>query len=187
MQDPLFLSLRGRWKDTYRHRDGTVVETPWQSNQIQNGASLIVSALLRRADEDASASWTNFDGAGYLAVGSGLSSWDATPPSQSRADTTLTTETFRKQILPADLGFLDPALPEGSAPVATIQRKWRTAVTLLESEANGDLREFGIFMGAPTATLNSGHIFNWIVHPLITKTTDITITRVIEVEIVEPT
>jgi len=183
------LGMIGRWKDKY-YRDGELVEeTEWTHNQIQNVAPIIAAGLFHRWDElPAGQVPVPFEGISYIAVGSGDVAWDALAPGtvpQDRADTTLTTEYYRQSILASDMSFLDaddPAHPVVAGPSRMIQIE----STFLPADANGAMREFGLFCGFATGLPDSGHILNWIVHPLINKDATLTITRTIQIEFLEP-
>ena len=177
------IPIQGMWRDTYEWADGRRLIGPWKRNQIQNAAPILVGGLLRRAGELA---FPGFTGITYIGYGSGNVSWDITPPVQDAADTTLTLEYFRKIVPNTDLFFLDPLAAPGSAPVAGPTRRVGFVGTLLPAEGNGSLREFGLFGGLASGTLDSGTILNWIVHPLITKDATLTITRNVEITVLEP-
>lgn len=178
------VGLRGRWKDDYNFADGRILLGKWSPNQIQDLAATVLAGMARRAHEDAS--FVGFNGITYLAIGSGLVGWDVTPPMLDVTDTTLTTEYFRKAVGIPDLNFVDPTLPSGSPPIGTASRKFSVVVTLLPAEANGAMREFGLFGGQATGALDSGLIFNNVAHALINKDVSLTITRTIEIEILLP-
>jgi len=170
----------GRWFDTYRYTDGRVVagehgEFEWGWNQIQNTFATLLAAWCRGE--------SGYDRITYLAVGSGQSSWDTTPPTKSYDATTLETESFRKAVGQVDIVYLDPDtdIPTGGTPDAKIE----ITVTLLTSEANGTLREFGLFGGTATASADSGQMVNWISHSRIDKDSSFEIERKIRIEFVE--
>jgi len=166
--------VRVEWQDTIEYTDGRSTKvSPWRTNQLQNTFSTLVAALLKG---DAAHS-----GLTYFAVGEGLGSWDTIPPTQPKSDTTLTTEIFRKALVPAtDIVYLDPS---NDMVVAGPTRKIQITVIFTTAEGNGDLREWGMFGGDATATLDSGLMADWVVHGLITKDSSMTITRVVKLEI----
>lgn len=178
------VGIKGRWRDERRYANGHVEVTPWTPNQIQNTAATLVASLLARTFEGAV--YPDLTGLTYLAVGSGLSAWDTTPPTQDRADTTLTTEYFRKAIPVTDIQFMDPDLPAGSTPVAGPTRKITLSTTLLSGEANGSMREFGLFGGDADGVADSGLMLNWIVHSKIEKDSSLVIVRTVELEVQLP-
>ncbi len=173
-------AVRGRWRDKITYADGTEEVTPWRPNQIQNVAAIVAAALFRRYDETAEG--TDWDGITYMGIGRGNVTWDTVPPTQDAADTILEDEFVRKAIAPSDMSFSDgagtPQLPES--------RFIMIVVTLAPSEANDSLREFALFGGDATGTVNTGQMINWIVHNRFDKDSSITIQRTVEFEFLEP-
>lgn len=169
----------GRWFDTHKYEDGRVEpgqhgEFEWGWNQIQNSFATLLAAWCRGE--------AGYDRITFVGIGSGNVSWDTTPPTQSYSDTTLTTEYFRKAVTQANIVYIDPVtnLPTGGTPSSKIE----ITVTLLTSEANGAMREFGLFGGTATSTLDSGQMVNWIVHSRIDKDSSLEIERKIRLEFV---
>jgi len=170
-------AVKGQWFDLLRWENGREEfgqqgEFEWGDNQIQNSFSVLQAAWARAE--------SGYNRINYFAVGSGLGSWDATPPSQPYSQSTLVTETFRKAIPQGDIIFIDPItnLPTGGTP----SRKLEITTTLLTSEANGTLREFALFGGNATATPNSGQMVNWVVHYRIDKDSSLEIQRKVRLE-----
>lgn len=190
MQKPHDFALRlyGEWKDTIHYRDGRVVEGGWRRNQIQNLAPRVAAIALSRFGElSAGAGYT---GISYLACGEGSVSWDSASPTQDPNKPDLHAETFRKAVGAADMAFLDESeIGDAAGPVTVVStpsRVIRVQVTLDYAEANGPLREFALFGGNATATADSGHIFNWVVHGLINKDSSMRIARTIRIILLEP-
>jgi hypothetical protein len=156
---------------------------PWRRNQVQNVAPIVAASLFRRAGETA---FPGFVGISYMVVGSGLVAWDTTPPTQDAADTTLTTEVFRKAVLESDMFFLDPPAALGSAAVVGPTRKIGITATIDTTEALTSLREFGLFAGLATGTVDTGSVVNWVVHPLVNHDSSFSIVRTVELEFLEP-
>lgn len=159
--------------------DGTVVEGKAGDevklqkgyNTVVDNASKLIAALIKRH--------TGHAGALFWEVGSGDVSWsDANPPSPAKSDFKLLNPTFRKAIQLADIVFID-----GSNNVtATVTNRIQITVKFLSNEANGPLREFGIFGGGADAvagTLGSGLMINRKTHGIIYKTDTIELTRVL--------
>jgi hypothetical protein len=94
----------------------------------------------------------------------------------------LTTEYFRKAVPQVDLVYIDPVtnVPTGGTPSSKLE----ITVTILTTEAAGTMREFGLFGGTATSTLDSGEIVNWIVHSKIEKDSSFEIERKIRLEFV---
>ncbi|MBO8161166.1 MAG: hypothetical protein H0Z24_05970 [Thermosipho sp. (in: Bacteria)] len=141
----------------------------WTSkNVVVDDFSKLIAALVKNE--------SGYSGALYWAVGSGSDSWDdSNPPLPSVTDTKLTSETYRKAITADDMAFLD----DNGNETATITNKLQIKVTFTETEANGALREFGIFGGNATSTKDSGIMINHKIHPLIYKTSDMILERTI--------
>lgn len=166
------LNISGKWQDTIIHSDGRREvgvngSINWNSNQIQNTFASLLAAWARGE--------AGYNHITYLAIGHGDASWDITPPTLNASDTTLNDEYFRKAIIPADIYFIDPTtnLPTGGTP----SPKLEIVVTLQTTEANGVMREFGLFGGTATATLDSGEMVNWVYHSRIDKDSSIEIER----------
>jgi len=171
------LRIVGEWFDKIRYLDGSVEygehgEFEWGDNQIQNTFATLIACWARAE--------SGYDRINYFAVGSGLVSWDTTPPTQPYTDTTLTMEYFRKAIAQSSIIFIDPStnIPTGGVPSSKIE----IDVTLLTTEANGTMREFGLFGGTATATLDSGEMVDWIVHSRIDKDSSMEIDRKVRIE-----
>lgn len=169
----------GRWFDTIKRSDGTVEpgqhgEFEWGWNQIQNSFAKLLAAWCRAE--------AGYDRISYLAVGSGQASWDTTPPTQSYSDTTLTTEYFRKAVAQSDIIYIDPVtnIATGGVPSSKLE----ITTTLLAAEANGTLREFGLFGGTAGSLPDTGEMVNWITHARIDKDASMEIERKIRLEFV---
>lgn len=138
-------------------------------NTVVDNCSKLIACLMKAQ--------SGYAGATYWAVGSGLNTWDnATPPAPATTDIKLTTETFRKAIVPStDIKFLD----SNNAETASITNKIQIKVTFTETEANGELREFALYGGNASATANSGLMINRKTHGLIYKTSGMKLERTI--------
>lgn len=112
----------------------------------------------------------------YWAVGQGASSWDSNMPNPTLSEIKLTSEIGRVAISSSDITFLNSNGTTSSTPTNIIQVKH----TFGTDDCNGTWREFGIFGGTATATANSGIMMNKRHHAVITKTSDMTIERVMK-------
>lgn len=155
--------------DTITHEDGTVEVREYVNTVVDDCSKLIASLMKGQA---------GYKGVSYWAVGSGAGSWDnANPPSPLVADTKLTNETFRKAVTTSDITFLDA----NNLPTATVTNRIQVKLIFGESEANGELREFGLYGGNATATKDSGIMINRKTHGLIYKTSGMTLERTINI------
>lgn len=170
-------AIRGEWFDMYRHSDGRVTlgdhgQFAWGRNQIQDSFSALLASLCARV--------AGISGITHLAIGSGEVAWDTAPPVKDPAQTELTTEYFRKAIPVESIYFIDPdtGIPTGGVPTSKIE----ISLTILSSEANGAMREFGLFGGDATITLDSGSMVNWVTHSRIDKDETLEIQRRVRIE-----
>lgn len=115
-------------------------------------------------------------GISYWAVGSGASSWDNNMPNPELSAIRLTNEIGRVAISSSDISFLNSSGNTTTSPTNVLQ----VTHTFGTSECNGTWREFGIFGGNATATANSGILMNKRHHAVLTKTSDMTVERVIK-------
>lgn len=168
------MKTHGEWQDTLIYKDGSdrVIILPdgefvWGKNQIQNSFALLLGALLR--DEP------GYSRIGFIGIGSGNASWDTVPPTKSYSATTLNNEVFRKAIPQADIIFIDPDtdISTGGVPSSKLEITY----TLDTTEANYDLREFGLFGGEATASFDTGSMVNWVSHTKIEKTSAFELNR----------
>lgn len=168
MEDALKHKFTGEIFDTFIYPDGTREQIHHGFNLVVNSCSILIASLMKRQ--------AGFSGIGFWAVGSGLAGWsNNTPPSPVAGDTRLVTEIFRKAVGTSDIAYLDVSNNETASPTSRIQIK----VTFMENEANGDLREFGLFGGTATATVNSGQMINYKTHGLIFKTSGMKLERIL--------
>lgn len=175
-KEKISFKIIGRWFDKYIYSDGHEEfgehgEFEWGWNQIQNTGAILLASLLKG---EAGYNYMN-----YLGIGSGDVSWDTTPPTKSYDQTTLENEYFRKAVATTDITYLDPLTDLVSV---TPTNKIEATVTLAAGEATGSLREFGLFGGTATATLDSGEMLNWISHARIDKGAGQQIVRKIRIE-----
>lgn len=147
-------------------KNGVLVEERVGHNLVVNTALNLIMALLKRQ--------SGYSGIQYWAVGSGASSWDSGLPSPTAGDTRLTAEIGRVAIDPSEIVFLNGSLQVSSTPTNIIQITHTFGV----NDCNGKWREFGIFGGNATASANSGIMINKRNHEVITKTSEMTVERV---------
>jgi hypothetical protein len=161
--------ITGEVFDYFVYPDGRkVLAREPDHNLIVANCSVLIACLMKGEP--------GYAGGTYWAVGAGSDTWsDVTPPAPLTSDSQLTAETYRKAILSTDIIFLDPLNVESLTPTNKIQ----ITVTFFETEANGPLREFGIFGGLADGLANSGLMINHKIHPLIYKTNALQLERVL--------
>ena len=176
----------GKYRDTLRYRGNTgeekVEHRPWRYNQIQDSALHLLVANTINASGNSSNIFVGYGAITYLAVGGGLVGWDADPNNVTKpvTQTALTTEMARFPLTPDEFVFLDSSGVVLSPQV--LSNRFKVSYTLGVNDANGDLREFGLFGGLATPVADSGTMFNWITHPLINKDNTLVIEREIDIE-----
>lgn len=153
--------------DTIIYADGKE-EVREYCNLVVNDCSKLIACLMSNQP--------TCKGIKYWAVGKGESNWsNENSPIPELTNSTLVRETFRKEILPENIVFLD----KDNNPTTDFSNKLQIAVEFTEDEANGELREFALFGGTATEMLNSGIMINHKIHPLICKTSGMRLKRVI--------
>lgn len=144
---------------------------PISYNTVVDNASVLIAGLIKRH--------AGFQGALFWEVGEGDGTWnDAAPPTPAKTDFKLFKPLFRKAIATSDISFIDGS----NNVVATPTNRIQIVVKFATGEANGYLREFGIFGGGADAvvgTLGSGLMINRKTHGVIYKTTGIELERTI--------
>lgn len=149
------------------YKNGVLVEERVGHNLVVNSFLNLVMCLLKQHS-----GYNN--GIQYWAVGSGADAWDSSLPSPSGSATSLTAEIGRVALTSSDFSFLDSNFNKVSTPTNILQ----VAHTFGPYDCNGKWREFGLFGGNASATANSGIMINKRHHAIITKTTDMTIERI---------
>ena len=159
------VSMTGQITDRI-FKNGVLVEERVGQNLVVNSFLNLVMCLLKQQ--------SGYSGIQYWAIGSGASSWDSNMPTPELSATKLTAEIGRVPISASEITFLDSNNNGTTTPTNVIQ----ISHTFGENDCNGTWREFGIFGGNATATANSGIMINKKHHPVITKTSDMTIERI---------
>jgi len=159
----------GRVKDTICYADGRKEVRDWEDNCIVSSIGLLVAALLKGED--------GYLGATYWGIGEGLVAWDpVVPPAPAVTDIILVAEIGRKVIPSDNIVFLDI----NGDPTETITNKLRITLLFGEGECNGTWRELGIFGGDASLAQDSGIMINHKTHPVLVKTANIQVERVVE-------
>lgn len=172
------MKIVGRWQDVYRYSNGRVApgragEFVWGFNQIQNSFRTLLACWAREE--------SGYGRIGFMGIGTGLPGWDTTPPVQSYDQSTLEAEYYRLTIPQGEIIFIDPIT---GSPAGSPTNKLEITVIIGYSAANGTMREFGLFGGTATSTLDTGEMVNWIVHDRIDKTSGFEIQRKVRIEFV---
>jgi len=180
------LRMIGQFKDTLRWTSLTgsekIEERGWSFNQIQDSALNLITGRILGIDEATSGLFSDTNPIRFMAIGSGDSSWDADPNNVVKpvGQLALQSEFTRLALTADDCLFLDGQGAELSPQV--LSPRFKFSKTLGANDANGDLREFGLFGGDADLTADSGIIFNWITHPLIQKDASLVIERVVDIQ-----
>lgn len=157
-------SVIGEFTDTITYTDGTK-EVREGQNLIVNDIGKLIACLFKRHE--------GYDGLTYWAIGSGQDAWDDKNINPTVLDSRLETEHFRKAIPKENVQFLD----EFGEPTEEITNRIGITLTFSTEEANGKWREFSIFGGDATVSLNTGLMINHKIHKILTKDDTMTIER----------
>lgn len=160
------LHMIGEHTDIIHYSDGSIIKLKGHNIVVSSFIPLVLR-LLKKEE--------NIEGIQYWAVGSGASSWDSTLPLPSASATQLTNEIGRVAISSSEITFLDSRFDEVDYPTNIIQVKHLFGV----NDCNGTWREFGLFGGNATSTANSGILIDKRHHSVITKTSDMTVERIL--------
>lgn len=163
--DPFSVHMTGESIDRI-YKGGVLVEERVGHNLVVNSFLNLVMCLLKQQ--------SGYTGLQYWAVGSGASSWDSSMPTPDIKATRLTSEIGRVAISPSDMVFLN----EDYEPVNTPNNILQITRLFTERECNGVWREFGIFGGNATTSFNSGIMINKRHHPVLTKTEEMQVERI---------
>lgn len=157
-------SVIGEFTDTITYTDGTK-EVREGQNLIVNDIGKLIACLFMNKE--------GYKGLTYWAIGSGQDEWDTRPSSPNVNDSRLQTEFFRKEIPKENIKFID----EHGEPSAQVTNRISITLTFSTEEANGKWREFSIFGGDASSSLNTGLMINHKIHQILTKDNTMTIER----------
>ena len=164
-EEPFKVKMKGECTDRI-FKNGVLIEERVGHNLVVTSFLNLISYALKNSN----------GGIKYWAVGQGASSWDSNMPNPSLSDTQLTSEIGRVAISSSDITFLNSNGTTSTNPTNILQIKH----TFGADDCNGTWREFGIFGGDASSTANSGIMMNKRHHAVITKTSDMTIERVMK-------
>ena len=151
----------------YIYKKGDLVETREGHNIVVADCLKVLMCLLKRDP--------NFTGIQYWAIGSGRDTWDREPVDPRIDEFKLTNEEYRVAISPSEISFLNEDFDKVEDPTNIIEIRH----IFSEEDCNGVWREFAIFGGDATSSANSGFMINKKHHPIITKTSEMTVERVL--------
>ena len=147
-------STTAMWRSIIYRKDektGEVTKqvTPWKNNLIVDNCYVLQAITFKN----------EMTGLQYMTFGQGNPAWDPVPPAPSATDTTLYDEIFRYELQAGDFVYLDAGLVVVVGP----ERRIRVTGVLDYGDAIGSyIREFALFGGNATATLDSGYMANVI-------------------------
>jgi hypothetical protein len=161
------------------YKNGELIDVIEGENLVVDKCSVLIAGLLGLKSAQTPS------GIQYWAIGSGSASWDdlwgsATPPTPAANTTQLVAEIYRKAITASNIKFVDGSGNEVADTNPT--NRIKITVTISEAEGNGNWREFGLFGGNATASANSGFMLNHKMHRVLSKTSEISVTRSIILE-----
>jgi len=114
----------------------------------------------------------------YIAVGGGDAGWDRNPPLLERRRARLANELARKAVAARDVRFLDAS----GADTQTASARLRLRARFEPGEANGTLRELGLF-SLTGIERDSGTLLSYFVHGPIEKTATMVLERVLHLDL----
>lgn len=164
-KEPFGVKMKGECIDRI-FKNGVLIEERVGHNLVVTSFLNLITYMLKNSS----------GGISYWAIGQGSSSWDSNMPNPVLSATKLTSEIGRVAISSSEISFLSSSGTTTSSPTNVLQIKH----TFGTDECNGTWREFGIFGGNATATANSGILMNKRHHAVLTKTSDMTVERVMK-------
>lgn len=165
IKDSNNVHMTGHITDKIYDKDGNLIKVVEGHNLVVNQFVKLVMALCKGEE--------GYNGIQYWAIGSGNEEWDTAPIEPAINASRLDNEIGRVAIDPSEIKFLSSDYTESEVPTNMLEIKHTFGV----DDCNGEWREFGIFGGNATDEVNSGIMVNKRHHPVITKTTEMTIER----------
>ncbi len=150
--------ITGRYRDVCHDAQGHQIwDSGWKNNLVVQSCNFLLAALMKRE--------TDISGISYWAIGTGNPDWDNRIPSPGFTDTQLFNEVARVPLALSQIVYIDN---ENEVSESTTDRLEITATfnaDALGFEDAHPLREFGLFGGDASETLNSGFMIDFIIHP----------------------
>lgn len=160
------IHMTGEYTDRI-FKNGVLKEEIHGHNLVVEAMLPLVMSLLKNS--------SSMNGIQYWAVGSGSDLWSEEDiPTPSLTDTKLVDEIGRVPV--QMISFYDSEAEEvtdKATNVLEIRAEFR------EEDCNGVWREFGVFGGNATSNPNSGIMINKRNHPILTKTSEMLVQRVL--------
>ena len=155
---------------------GEVFEEGHEFNTIVDSISKLAAARFRGG--------TDFQGLQMWAIGSGASSWDARwdgnlPPTTDVSATRLVNEIGRMPLSIASQDSYMTFVDQNGVPTEALTNRLKVMRRFGRSEVNGEWREFALFGGNASEARGSGVMINHRIHPVMTKTPDMSVERFI--------
>jgi hypothetical protein len=114
----------------------------------------------------------------FLALGEGSSDWDGGTTIPSKKTTVkLVKEILRMAISPDEITYLDNTNQSSSTPTDQLQITVEFEGARLVEKHITVLREFGLFGGNASDKPDSGYMINYVIHPRINISPDMTLIR----------
>jgi len=148
----------------------------WCSNLIVHNSYVLLAAMMKGQPD--------FRGIMYLAVGKGRESCDSTRPKPVPTATVLEQEVLRKPVTDAQISYSDST---DQTPTSRLEITVSLHGADLVPKGSVPLREFGLFGGDATGAANSGYMINYVIHPRIDLTPQLTLERTMHLEFSEGT
>lgn len=162
------IKIKGCYYDVIADSHGRL-HSGWRSNLIVRNCNLLLAALMKNE--------INMQGILYLAIGEGKDDWDSSRPVPLLTTSKLAKEVARMEITENQVVYLDNL----NKPVETISNRLEITIKFrgedFISNVFQTVREFGLFGGDATGEPNSGFMINYVIHPRIDLTSDLTFTR----------
>ena len=151
------------------NKDLLVDYEDWHANIIVTTVASLVSALFKGQ--------SGYGGVQYVAVGSGLATWDNDmTPAATIGQTELENELGRVDVTstsPPSIVFLDAT----NTATSTVTNRIQVSGTFAPADAVGTWREWGVFGGTATASADSGILIDYLTHGAKIKANDETLIR----------
>lgn len=148
----------------------------WCSNLIVHNCYVLLAALMKGQPD--------LKGLMYLAAGKGRDSWDSVRPEPVPTTTMLEQEVLRKPVSDAQISYVGST---NQTPTSCLEITVILHGADLVPEGSVPLREFGLFGGDATGAANSGYLINYVIHPRIDLTPQLTLERTMHLEFSEGT